>query len=148
MLGLESCCRIGSVGEFNIAKPFAPATVAVRDNTNAFQLAKFFELACKPLLVNIPAEIADEKIRYDVGLLVVIIDSGLLRCLIDCFISFTLLATNLFGLWLLLFFVITLTVVLARRSFRRFSCILVRKSASTTFRYLEGNIRRWYQQFP
>lgn len=42
--------------------PFGAASLAISDDTAANDLAKAFELTSKPILVDVPAQVANEKV--------------------------------------------------------------------------------------
>ena len=92
VLGFKRRDGVLDVRELNVTESLASATVAVRDDADAFQLAEFLKLACKPFLVDVPAEIADEEVGSSFLLLAVDGDLGLLGSLVNDCVGLALLA--------------------------------------------------------
>jgi hypothetical protein len=73
--GLESLGAVLGVGELDVAEALAAAGVAVGDDAHALELAELLELTGEPLLVDVPAEVADKQVGG--GLLLLAVDNHL-----------------------------------------------------------------------
>lgn len=62
LLGGQSLSGIGGVGELNVTETLGAAGVAVRDDTGAGDLTELLELAVQPLVINVPAQVTNEKV--------------------------------------------------------------------------------------
>lgn len=97
VLGLERSGGMLGVGKLDVSKALATAAVTVGDDANSRDFSKLFKLASEPLLVNVPAQVADEQVAS--GAL------GLSLCLLWCllWLSFGLALLADLNLWLLFF---------------------------------------------
>jgi hypothetical protein len=104
----ESLLCIGSAGVLDVSEPLAAARLAVGDDAYTLDLTELLELASQPLLVDVPAKVANEKVCGCTGLL---ISLALFRGVLGGSLSLTLLALGDGGLLFLVFLVIIAAVV-------------------------------------
>lgn len=75
VLLLESLSGVCWVDKLDVSEALAPVAVTVGDDANASELSIALELTSEPLLVNVPAKIADKEVgnalalRFGLGLL-------------------------------------------------------------------------------
>ena len=76
LLGLQSSGGISRVGKLNVTETLGSATLTVRDDTSSSDLTEALELLQQPLVINVPAQVADEQVlcaiilnSVDLGLL-------------------------------------------------------------------------------
>lgn len=100
------------VGVLNVAKAFAPAGVAIRDDAHASELAECLELARKPFLVAVEADVAAEEIGGGLLLLAVHSDLGSLWGRLSDSLGLALLAGRLLDLGLDLFLLIVVGIII------------------------------------
>lgn len=100
VLSLKGFGGVCCIDKLDVAEALAAATVAVGDDANARQLAKLLEFAGEPLLIHVPAEVADKQVAGSVLILSLSLD--FLRCGLCVALRLALLA--LLGLWLLFLF--------------------------------------------
>jgi len=62
LLSGHSLGGIGSVGELNVTETTGAARVTVSHNAGASELTELAELALEPLLIDVPGQVADEKV--------------------------------------------------------------------------------------
>lgn len=62
LLGLESGSGVGRVGKLDVSEALGAARLAVRDDTSASDLTKLLKLAVQPLVINVPAKVANEQV--------------------------------------------------------------------------------------
>lgn len=104
MSGLAGLGGIGGVDKLDVSVTLAALRVAVGDDANAGDLAELFELTSEPLLVNVPAEVADEKVAS--GLTLGALDLALLGGVLGGSLGLALLVLNGRGLLLLIIFAV------------------------------------------
>jgi hypothetical protein len=104
----ESLLGIGSVGVLDVSEPLAAARLAVGDDADTLDLTKLLELAGQPLLVDVPAKVANEKICGCAGLL---INLALFRGVLGGSLSLPLLALGDRGFLFLIFLIVVTAVI-------------------------------------
>lgn len=62
LLSGHSLGGIGSVGELNVTETTGATRVTVSHNAGASELTELAELALEPLLIDVPGQVADEKV--------------------------------------------------------------------------------------
>ena len=61
-LGLESSGAVGGFVEVNISKALGATALLVCDDTSARNLSKFLELTVEPLIIDVPAQVANKQV--------------------------------------------------------------------------------------
>ncbi len=62
LLGLESSGGRLRLGELNVSETTGSARLLVSDDTGAGDLSELLELTVEPLIINVPAQVADEQV--------------------------------------------------------------------------------------
>jgi hypothetical protein len=106
VLGLEGLLCALRVRELDVSETLATAGVAIGDDPHASELTKLLEFAGEPLLIDVPADVANEEVAGG-GRLVNGISLALLGGVLWLGLGLALLVLN--GLWLL--FLITVARV-------------------------------------
>lgn len=100
LFSIEGSRCIGGLGKFNISEALGAAGVSVSHDASTNKLTELLKLAVQPLVINVPAQIANEQV-LDATILT---DLGLLSRSSRLFFSLTLLG------WLLSIFLAGVTV--------------------------------------